>query len=164
VLSAASIEAFVRALCQVSLEELDLIAPDGQPVMFSLQKLVDVAHYNMNRVRVVWARIWGIFAEHFTKAGCHESLHVSMTAIDLLKQLAMKFLEKDEHANYHFQKEFLKPFETIMANNNSAKIRDMVIRCLSNMIVSKAHNIRSGWKSILVVCSIAAGDRDGTLY
>jgi brefeldin A-inhibited guanine nucleotide-exchange protein len=86
-----------------------------------------------------------------------------MYAIDLLKQLAMKFLEKDEHANYHFQKEFLKPFETIMANNQSAKIRDLLIRCLSNMIVSKSHNIKSGWKSILVVCSIAAGDRDGTI-
>ncbi len=49
-----------------------------------------------------------------------------MYVIDLLKQLAMKFLEKDELANYHFQKEFLKPFEIIMVKNSNPKIRDLV--------------------------------------
>lgn len=50
-----------------------------------------------------------------------------MYAIDSLKQLAMKFLEKNELANYHFQKEFLKPFEHIMINNNkNTQIKDMV--------------------------------------
>lgn len=49
-----------------------------------------------------------------------------MWAIDALKQLASKFLAKKELANYHFQKEFLKPFELIVAHNSHAKIRDMV--------------------------------------
>ncbi len=66
-LNSACIESFVRALCQVSVEELEVLGPDNHPRMFSLQKLVDIAHFNMDRIRVVWARIWGIFAEHFTK-------------------------------------------------------------------------------------------------
>jgi len=48
-----------------------------------------------------------------------------MYAIDSLRQLAMKFLAKDELANYHFQKDFLKPFELIN-QNPSVQTRDMV--------------------------------------
>ena len=55
-----------------------------------------------------------------------------MYAVDSLKQLAMKFLEKNEMANYHFQKEFLKPFELITAKNTNVQIRDMVsLPCIS---------------------------------
>ncbi len=115
----------------------------------------------MNRIRLVWTRVWGIMAQHFTQVGCNENLNISMAAIDSLKQLASKFLEKNELANYNFQKEFLKPFEYIMGNNSSAKIRDMVIRCLSNMVVTRSQNIKSGWKSIFVVCRIAATDFAG---
>ena len=61
--------------------------------------------------------------DHFTIVGCDLRPQVSMYAIDSLKQLAMKFLEKEELAHYHFQKEFLKPFETIMQNNSNVKIR-----------------------------------------
>jgi Sec7-like guanine-nucleotide exchange factor len=37
-----------------------------------------------------------------------------MYAIDSLRQLSVKFLEKEELANYNFQKEFLKPFECVI--------------------------------------------------
>ncbi len=53
-----------------------------------------------------------------------------MYAIDSLRQLAMKFLEKDELANYHFQKDFLKPFELIIQQNPHIQTRDMVISFL----------------------------------
>ena len=33
--------------------------------MFSLQKLVEVAYFNMNQIRIVWTRIWHHMAEHF---------------------------------------------------------------------------------------------------
>lgn len=49
-----------------------------------------------------------------------------MYATDSLRQLAMKFLAKDELANYHFQKDFLKPFESIMQQQTSTQTRDMV--------------------------------------
>lgn len=47
---------FVKALCQVSLEEL--AAPS--PRMFSLQKIVEISYYNMGRIRLQWARIWEV--------------------------------------------------------------------------------------------------------
>jgi brefeldin A-inhibited guanine nucleotide-exchange protein len=63
-----------------------------------------VAHFNMDRIRVVWSRVWVIIAEHFIKVSCDDNKNIAIYAVDSLKQLATKFLEKDELANYHFQK------------------------------------------------------------
>lgn len=46
--------------------------------------------------------------------GCHANLAVAMYAVDSLRQLAMKFLERDELANYTFQNDFLRPFVVVM--------------------------------------------------
>ena len=42
--------------------------------------------------------------------GCSSDNENSANAMDSLRQLAMKFLQKKEGANYHFQKDFLMPF------------------------------------------------------
>lgn len=105
----SAIVSFVKCLCEVSVEEINNPAPR----IFSLQKLVEICYYNMNRIRIVWTTIWAISANHFTKIGCHDNMGIAMYAIDALRQLAMKFLEKEELANYTYQKEFLRPFECI---------------------------------------------------
>lgn len=67
----------------------------GQARVFCLQKLVEVADFNMDsRPRVVWANVWDILAKFFAKVGCHPNKSVAMFAIDSLKQLSLKFLEK----------------------------------------------------------------------
>lgn len=40
----------------------------------------------------------------------HSRIAIALYAVDSLRQLAVKFLEKDELSNYSFQVEFLKPF------------------------------------------------------
>ena len=70
----------------------------------------------------------------------------------------MKFLEKDELSNFRFQKDFLKPFEHIVSNNASQLIKDMVLRCIHQLIQAKGHNIKSGWKTLLGVLNRAAKD------
>ena len=151
---------FVRALCQVSNEEL---ANLGQPRMFSLQKLVEISYYNMDRIRLQWSRIWSILGEHFNRVGCNPNEEVSIFAIDSLRQLSMKFIEKGEFSNFRFQKDFLRPFECIMKNNNSVSIRDMVVRCICQMVSSQADNIRSGWKNILNIIRMAVWDEEQTI-
>ena len=42
---------------------------------------------------------------------------ISFFAVDSLRQLSMKFIEKGELANFRFQKDFLRPFEYIMKSN-----------------------------------------------
>ena len=56
----------------------------------------------------------------------------------------------------YFQKDFLRPFEHIMKNNKSGAVRDMVVRCVANMVHMQGHNIKSGW----TVFHLAAADTD----
>ncbi|KAG1705092.1 Brefeldin A-inhibited guanine nucleotide-exchange protein 1 [Nymphon striatum] len=148
---------FVKALCQVSLDEL---ASTSHPRMFSLQKIVEISYYNMGRIRLQWSRIWEVLGEHFNKVGCSPNEEIAFFAVDSLRQLSMKFIEKGEFANFRFQKDFLRPFEHIMKRNRSPTIRDMVVRCVAQMVNSQAVNIKSGWKNIFSVFHYAASDHD----
>lgn len=155
-LTGSAVVCFVRALCQLSLEELQATSPR----MYSLTKTVEIAYYNMERVRIEWSHIWAVMGDYFNRVGCMASEDIAFFAVDSLRQLSIKFLEKGELANFSFQKEFLRPFEYIMGHNKSDKLRDMVVRCIAHMVQSKADNIRSGWKNIFFVFSLAAGDSD----
>lgn len=148
---------FVKALCQVSLDELN---HPGHPRMFSLQKIVEISYYNMGRIRLQWSRIWQVLGEHFNAVGCNPNEDISFFAVDSLRQLSMKFIEKGEFSNFRFQKDFLRPFEHIMKKNVSPTIRDMVVRCIAQMVNSQANNIKSGWKNIFSVFHLAASDQE----
>jgi len=144
---------FVNALRQVSEQEL---ASVDAPRVFSLQKMVEITYYNMSRIRVVWSRIWSLLSSYFQKASCHPHLSVSMYAIDSLRQLAMRFLDIDELASYQFQRHFFAPFEYVMKHNPSMEIRELVLQCMMRMVTSRGENIRSGWKGVFTVLSLAA--------
>jgi brefeldin A-inhibited guanine nucleotide-exchange protein len=168
-LSTQSVIHFVRSLCEVSMLEIStsntVSIIRGRenyydlhiPRTFSLQKIVEVADYNMNtRLRMEWTSIWKLLEEHFTSVGLHDNKALAMYAIDSLKQLSIKFLQKDELSNFNFQRLFLKPFESIIAGTMSLEIRDLVLRCIDIMIKACATNIRSGWKTIFSIVGIAA--------
>ncbi len=114
--------------------------------IFSLQKLVEVADYNMNiRSRRSWAKIWDLMAEHLATIECHENANVSMFAIDALRQLSFKFLEKPELADFNFQRLFLRPFLSIMENEGTRDdTRELILQCVENSIKSLSHNIDEG--------------------
>lgn len=150
---------FVKALCQVSKDEISS-THHGPPRMYCLNKLVEISYYNMERIRLEWSRIWQVLGNHFNVVGCDESQQIAIFATDSLKQLSLKFLEKGELQNFHFQKDFLKPFEFIMKNNKSVEIRDMVVRCVAQMVQSRAANIKSGWKNIFATYACAAADNN----
>ena len=145
---------FVRHLCSVAHEELGA----ADPQVYALQKLVEIAYYNMSRVRLVWARIWKVLGEFFTDVGQHPNLSIAMYAVDSLRQLSMKFLEKGELLNYQFQREFLKPFQDLMAVAAARETKDFILGCLGHMIQSRAKSIRSGWRSMFAVYALAAAD------
>jgi brefeldin A-inhibited guanine nucleotide-exchange protein len=69
------------------------------------------------------------------KVCCHHNPHVGFFALDALRQLAMRFLEKAELPHFKFQKDFLKPFEYTMIHNSNPEIRDLV--CLHTCISEK---------------------------
>ncbi|KAK9241341.1 hypothetical protein V1525DRAFT_351858 [Lipomyces kononenkoae] len=158
-LSGEGIVHFVRALTAVSREEIQSSGNTEHPRMFSLQKMVDVCYYNMNRIRFEWSNIWAIMGEQFNHVGCHPNITVVFFALDSLRQLSMRFLEMEELPHFKFQKDFLRPFEHVMSNNPSPQVKDMVLRCLQQMVLSRAPNIRSGWSTMFGVFTIAAKEQ-----
>ena len=68
----------------------------------------------------------------------------------------MRFLEKEELANFKFQKDFLKPFEYAMIHNVNPDVRDMVLQCLQQMLQARVQNLRSGWRTMFGVFSAAS--------
>ncbi|XP_002514399.3 brefeldin A-inhibited guanine nucleotide-exchange protein 1 [Ricinus communis] len=154
-LNSEAIVAFVKALCKVSMSELQ---SPTDPRVFSLTKIVEIAHYNMNRIRLVWSHIWNVLSDFFVSVGLSENLSVAIFVMDSLRQLAMKFLEREELANYNFQNEFLRPFAIVMQKSSSAEIRELIVRCISQMVLSRVNNVKSGWKSVFLVFTAAAAD------
>ncbi|XP_051141539.1 brefeldin A-inhibited guanine nucleotide-exchange protein 2-like [Andrographis paniculata] len=154
-LNSEAIVEFVKALCKVSMEEL---RSTSDPRVFSLTKIVEIAHYNMNRIRLVWSRIWQVLSEFFVNIGCSENLSIAIFAMDSLRQLSMKFLEREELANYNFQNEFMKPFVVVMRKSSAVEIRELIIRCFSQMVLARVNNVKSGWKSMFMVFTTAAYD------
>lgn len=154
-LNSEAIVDFVKALCKVSMEEL---RSTSDPRVFSLTKIVEIAHYNMNRIRLVWTSIWNVLSDFFVTIGCSENLSIAIFAMDSLRQLSMKFLEREELANYNFQNEFMKPFVIVMRKSSAVEIRELIIRCVSQMVLSRVNNVKSGWKSMFMVFTTAAYD------
>jgi brefeldin A-inhibited guanine nucleotide-exchange protein len=155
-LSHEAIIEFVRALSEVSWQEIQSSGHTDSPRTYSLQKLVEISYYNMTRVRIEWSKIWEVLGQHFNQVGCHSNTTVVFFALDSLRQLSMRFMEIEELPGFKFQKDFLKPFEHVMANSTTAAVKDMILRCLIQMIQARGDNIRSGWKTMFGVFTVAA--------
>ncbi|KKY27581.1 putative guanyl-nucleotide exchange factor [Phaeomoniella chlamydospora] len=155
-LSSEAIVDFIKALSYVSWQEIQSSGNSDSPRTYSLQKLVEISYYNMTRVRIEWTRIWEVLGEHFNVVGCHHNTVIVFFALDSLRQLSMRFMEIEELPGFKFQKDFLKPFEHIMANSSDVTVKDMILRCLVQMIQARGDNIRSGWKTMFGVFTVAA--------
>jgi brefeldin A-inhibited guanine nucleotide-exchange protein len=155
-LSGDAIVHFVKALTEVSWEEIKISGSNESPRTYSLQKLVEISYYNMTRVRFEWTNIWTVLGEHFNRVGCHNNTAVVFFALDSLRQLSMRFMEIEELPGFKFQKDFLKPFEHVMSNSNVVAVKDMALRCLIQMIQARGENIRSGWRTMFGVFTVAA--------
>jgi len=163
-LSGEAIVDFVKALTQVSWQEIQSSGQSESPRTYSLQKLVEISGYNMTRVRFEWTNIWQILGAHFVEVGCHANTNVVYFALNSLRQLSMKFMEIEELPGFKFQKDFLKPFEHIMSNTTNVSVKDMVLRCLIQMIQARGENIRSGWKTMFGVFTVAAQEPYGESF
>ncbi|EEY22391.1 transport protein SEC7 [Verticillium alfalfae VaMs.102] len=140
-LNGEAIVHFTRALTEVSWDEIRVSGSNDSPRTYSLQKIVEIAYYNMSRVRFEWTNIWEVMGEHFNRVGCHNNTNIVFFALDSLRQLSMNFLEIEELPGFKFQKDFLKPFEP------------------HPMIQARGDNIRSGWRTMFGVFTVAAREQ-----
>ncbi|KAJ1830983.1 guanine nucleotide exchange protein for ADP-robosylation factor [Coemansia sp. RSA 2711] len=163
-LSGSGIVDFVRALSQVAWGEITTAFAAGQAVgsvpsrLFSLTKIVEIAYYNMERIRVEWSQIWAILGPLFDRVGGYADTRAAVFALDSLRQLSTKFLEKEELPHFAFQKEFLRPFADILEGAADLRVKDMALRCVYQLVQAASAHIRSGWRAVLNVAQIAARD------
>ncbi|KAH6661039.1 Sec7 domain-containing protein [Truncatella angustata] len=157
-LNGEAIVHFAQALTEVSWDEIKVSGSNDSPRTYSLQKIVEISYYNMTRVRFEWTSIWAVLGEHFNKVGCHNNTAIVYFALDSLRQLSMRFMEFEELPGFKFQKDFLKPFEHVISNSSNLTVKDMALRCLIQMIQARGENIRSGWRTMFGVFTVAARD------
>ncbi|KAI8286882.1 Protein transport protein SEC7 [Colletotrichum sp. SAR11_240] len=162
-LNGEAIVHFARALTEVSWDEIKVSGSNDSPRTYSLQKIVEIAYYNMTRVRFEWSNIWDVMGDHFNRVGCHNNITIVFFALDSLRQLSMRFMELEELAGFKFQKDFLKPFEHVLANSTNIAVKDMVLRCLIQMIQARGDNIRSGWRTMFGVFTVAARETNESI-
>ena len=146
---------FTRALCSVS--SMELYAPSS-PRLFAMQKLVEVGHFNMARIRLIWTRVWSLLGEHFQSAAAHSDQSVGMYAIDSLRQLAAKFLSREELTKFAYQEEVLRPFATLV-RSGSVTCQELAVHCVGQICESNAAYLRSGWR-IVFACLMNASTQD----
>ena len=49
------------------------------------------------------------------------------------------------------QNDFLRPFVVVMRHSRAVEIRELIIRCVSQMVLARVANVKSGWKSMFMV-------------
>lgn len=154
-LSDSAIVGFVEALVEVS--RIESSSPTN-PRAFTLQKLVEVASHNMNRIRIVWSRIWNHMGAHFSEVVLHPNVKFALYALDSLKQLAFKFLDLGELPHFLFQRDFLRPAVLALSKNNNHNVREIVLQYFFIIVQSRRSALKSGWRSIISGTAHSARD------
>mmetsp|Transcript_58495 Transcript_58495/g.97071 ORF Transcript_58495/g.97071 Transcript_58495/m.97071 type:complete len:752 (+) Transcript_58495:259-2514(+) len=143
---------FMGYLCQVCIEEI----LNTHPRLYCLQKVVEVATDNLGP-RIVC--IWSCIANLFVEIGARGNPKIAGTAIDSLRQLVMKCLDRPDLIECQLQPEFLDPFYRIMANTNATPdMRDLILRCFEQIVLTKGVLLQGGWSSVFRALEVAAGD------
>ena len=150
-----SIADFLRSLVAVSKQEL----AEKEPRKFSLQQLAVVAHFNMKRPRFIWVAIWGIIGEHLSTVGSSSNENMADITIDILRQLAIKFLAEEELSQFHFQEHFMKPFQEIFEHQKKPGPKRLVIDCISMLVHEHNDRLRSGWATVINIVMKAATEK-----
>jgi len=143
-----------------------------QPVIYSLQRLVEVAHYNMDtRLLCVWGEIWSNVSSHLINTALQQNEAVAIYAVDSLRQLSIQYLQRKELGVFEFQRRFLKPYEVIMAQCKFVSPRELLLKGIEQILLvcggggtdstaSTNNTLRSGWRPILNVLGYAARDTE----
>eukprot|EP00804_Cyclotella_cryptica_P000449 CCRYP_019931-RB/>CCRYP_019931-RB protein AED:0.38 eAED:0.38 QI:0/0/0/1/0/0/2/0/574 len=156
----------------------------SQPAIYSLQKLVEVTHLNMeSRPRLIFADIWGTISTHLTSTALHEEAAVAMYAVDSLRQLSMQFLSREELGVFEFQRRFLAPLETIVSRSTHVEVKELLLSSVEQIIVKYGFEhestssgvsadgqrrnhlgtLRSGWRSVLIILGTAGLDKNDSI-
>jgi len=145
-----------------------------QPNIYSLQKLVEVTHYNMDsRPRLVFSEIWTTVSGHLTSTALHSNPAVAMYAVDSFRQLSIQFLQRGETEGFEVQRKFLKPLETVISRSVHVSTKELLLKCVERIVYMfgcddvesevggrRKGSLRSGWVTILKILAMTGEDAD----
>ncbi|KAJ3347513.1 guanine nucleotide exchange protein for ADP-robosylation factor, partial [Allomyces javanicus] len=141
---------FITALCNVSRTEV------AEKRSYSLKRLVEVAYYNFNRIRFEFNQFFPIILEHFVEVVQLDD-DIATFAVDSLRQLTSKILERDELAHFNSQLEFMRPFHTMMTVVKGAALQEIILTSLHQLIQARFRNLKLGWKGVFSVLNADIG-------
>ena len=134
---------FVQGLCKVSINELN---DYFTPRIYSLHKLVEVAEFNIKRIQAEWVKIWKPIGAHLIYVIINiNNENICTDALDNLKQIICKLLQKKDLFIYNFQMNFVQPFHIIFSQSKNEKIGEMVLNYINYIIGTYSKIIYSGW-------------------
>lgn len=158
------------------------VGSGNQPDVYSLQKLVEVTHYNMDtRPRLVFSEIWNVVSAHLTNTALHTNTSVAMYAVDAFRQLSMQFLKREELGVFEFQRKFIKPFESVMSRCKNSQVKEFLLKSVEQIIlmfgdedpkgiehdeetlVQHPGQLKSGWRPLLSILGQASCDGDDSI-
>lgn len=137
---------FIQNLCIVSKAELNDYFNSRT---FSLHKLIEVAEFNLSRIQVEWVNIWKVISQHLVYVILNSlKENIWREALESLRQIISKLLQKDDLMIYNFQKDFFKPFEIIFEQSLEKKYMvrcEIIFTYISRFIEAYGKIIHSGW-------------------
>ena len=144
----------------------------SQPNIYNLQKLVEVAHYNMDsRPRLIFSELWTVVADHLTYTALHRNPAIAMYAVDSFRQLCIQYIQREELEVFEFQRRFLKPLETVMAKSKQTNTKELLLNCVARIMqvfgeensTKQKGGLKSGWVPILSVLGLGGQDPDRSI-
>jgi hypothetical protein len=142
-----SILDFASAMAATTILEVS----EENPRTFMLLKFSEVSYWNMDRPMFVWVEFWNIIGACLCTVGNYAVELIAETTVDIIRQLALRFLQKDEMRDFHFQKHFLAPFLDIFEKQSSDRIRERVLDYVDSIVFASATKLHSGWDIFLQI-------------
>jgi Sec7-like guanine-nucleotide exchange factor len=151
-----SIKDYVRSMCQTAAREL----AESEPRTFMLLRLADVAYFNMERPKIIWQEIWEIISEFLIEVASAEDGQdeVLQGTVNVLWQIARKFIARPETAAFHLQQHFMRPFFEIFIAQPSVIIREFIVTCCACLVNDFSNTLHSGWYVVFQILSQASDD------
>ena len=147
-----SIVDFVKAVCDKSQAELK----EEPPRSFLVEKLSIVTQVNVKREHFIWIQMWAYLGEYIRNVGSFYNATISNLAVDILRRLSRNLLQQAELTQFHFQEKFMQPFSDIFKNHKDAKVKEMVLISIKEIIHELANNLQSGWSVIFSILDLSA--------
>ena len=149
---------FIQNLCLISQFELDSYYI---PRLFSLNKLVELIHFNLFRSQFCFRKIWIIISQYLGNIIIKNNKEdIWKHALDILKQIIIKIFEKKEYLDikFKFQEELFFIFENIFKEieiNKETMKEETIIDIICFIITQYGKNINNGWNNILNLIKLA---------